>query len=174
MGLTAKQQRFVDEYLVDLNATQAAIRSGYSARTADRIGPELLGKTWVAEAIAARQAKIAQKLEITQESIVAELAKIGFSDIRRMFSDAGALRRIESLDDQAAACLSSVEVTSRRVPGSDRDEPEYEQVTKIRLWDKRAALVDLGKHLGMFKERVEHSVSDNLADVLLAARNRAS
>lgn len=51
MALTAKQQRFVEEYLVDLNATQAAIRAGYSAKNADKIGPELLGKTRVAEAI---------------------------------------------------------------------------------------------------------------------------
>ncbi len=156
-GLTPKQQRFVDEYLVDLNATQAAIRAGYSKKTASEIGAENLTKPQVAEAVAARQAVIAEKLEITQERVVQELAKIGFSDIRQLFTDDGGLKRIESLDANAAACLSSVEVITRRVPGCDRDDPEYENVAKIRLWDKRAALVDLGKHLGMFTDKVEHS-----------------
>jgi phage terminase small subunit len=118
--LTAKQQRFIGEYLIDLNATQAAIRAGYSAKTAGQIGDENLKKPEIAEAVAARQAVISQKLEVTQERVVAELAKIGFSDVRRLFDDG-------------------------------------------RLWDKRAALVDLGKHLGMFKERVELTGKDGNA-----------
>lgn len=99
----------------------------------------------------------AEKVEITKARVLAELGKIGFADIRKMFTDEGHLRRIEELDDDAAACLSAVEVITRRVPGSDRDDPEYENVSKIKLWDKRAALVDIGKHLGMFTEKVEHS-----------------
>lgn len=159
MALTSKQQRFVDEYLIDLNATQAAIRAGYSEKTAAAIGAENLTKPAVAEQIAERQAAIAAKLEVNQERIVAELAKIGFGDIRSLFDDSGRLKRIEMLDEASAATLSSVEVTTRRVAGSDRDDPEYEDVTKIRLWDKRAALVDLGKHLGMFVEKRELSGS---------------
>lgn len=155
--MTPKQQRFVEEYLIDLNATQAAIRAGYSAKTAEQQGFQLLQNTSVAAAVAERQAAISEKLEITQERIVQELAKIGFSDIRQLFTEGGGLRRIETLDDRAAACLSSVEVITRRVPGCDRDDPEYENVAKIKLWDKRAALVDLGKHLGMFTDRIQHS-----------------
>lgn len=141
MNLTAKQKRFVDEYLVDLNATAAAKRAGYSAKTAYSIGEENLRKPEIAEVVAARQSKIAQKLEITQERIAAELAKIGFADVRRLFDDGGKMKKLTDLDDQAAACISSIDL-------SDGD------VAKVRLWDKRAALVDLGKHLGMFKERV--------------------
>ena len=70
MTLTPKQQRFVDEYLVDLNATQAAIRAGYSVRTADRIGPELLGKTCVASAIQDAQQKRSERVQITQDSVL--------------------------------------------------------------------------------------------------------
>lgn len=72
-GLTAKQRRFVAEYLVDSNATRAAIRAGYSAVSADKIGSELLGKTRVSKAVAAKQAKVAEKLEITAEWIAGEL-----------------------------------------------------------------------------------------------------
>lgn len=74
--LTDKQERFVKEYLVDLNATQAAIRAGYSKKNADVIGPELLGKTWVREAIQKNQAKTAQKLDIKKEDLIRDLVEI--------------------------------------------------------------------------------------------------
>lgn len=70
MALTAKQQRFVEEYLIDLNATQAAIRAGYSAANADKIGPELLGKTRVAEAIQAAIALRSERTNITQDDVL--------------------------------------------------------------------------------------------------------
>ena len=68
--LTDRQQRFVAEYLIDLNATQAAIRAGYSKKTADRIGPELLGKTCVSEAIQAAKAARSKRTEITQDRVL--------------------------------------------------------------------------------------------------------
>lgn len=74
--MTPKQQDFVKEYLVDLNATQAAIRAGYSERTASRIGPELLGKTCIQEAIQKERDSLAKRTEITQESIMADIEAI--------------------------------------------------------------------------------------------------
>lgn len=155
--MTPKQEQFVQEYLIDLNATQAAIRAGYSASTAEAAGSRLLRNVKVGAAISDAKADRSQRTEITADSVLRELAKIGFSDIRRMFTDDGGLRRVEALDDDAAACLASVEVITRRVPGSDRDDPEYENVSKIKLWDKRAALVDMGRHLGMFTDKIEHA-----------------
>ncbi len=75
MSLTAKQQLFIEEYLVDLNATQAAIRAGYSARNADKIGPELLGKTRVAEAIKVAQQGRSERTGITQDEVIQGLKK---------------------------------------------------------------------------------------------------
>ncbi len=75
MSLTPKQARFVEEYLVDLNATQAAIRAGYSARNADKIGPELLGKTRVAEAIQKAKEARSERTEITQDEVIQGLKK---------------------------------------------------------------------------------------------------
>ena len=77
--LTDKQKRFVEEYLVDLNATQAAIRAGYSAKNADKIGHELLGKTRVSEAIHAAMDERSVRTGITQDRVLQELAAIGFS-----------------------------------------------------------------------------------------------
>lgn len=76
MALTDKQAKFVDEYLIDLNATQACIRAGYSAKTADRIGPELLGKTCVAEAVKAAMEKRSRRVQRTADDVMRDLAAI--------------------------------------------------------------------------------------------------
>lgn len=102
--------------------------------------------------------RAANRAEITIADVVTELAKIGFVDIRGMFTDDGSIKRVEDIDDDTAAAISSIEVITRRVPGGDADE--VEQVAKFKLYDKRAALVDIGKHLGMFVERVEHTGKD--------------
>lgn len=151
--LTPKQQAFVNEYLIDLNATQAAIRAGYSEKTAGKIGQENLTKPDIAKVIAEAMESRSQRTEITADRVLQELAKIGFSDIRKLFSDFGTLLPVNELDDDAAASLSSIEITTRKARGGDDDE--VEEVAKVKLWDKRAALVDIGKHLGMFTDKLQ-------------------
>lgn len=80
MALTEKQKAFVREYLVDLNATQAAIRAGYSKKNADRIGPELLGKTCVSAAVSEALQKRAERTEITQDKVLEEIARYAFKE----------------------------------------------------------------------------------------------
>ena len=79
-ALTPRQQRFVDEYLVDLNATQAAVRAGYSKRTAEQQGPRLLGNVGVAAAIAARMKVRSERLDIQADNVLQAIAKIAFAD----------------------------------------------------------------------------------------------
>jgi phage terminase small subunit len=161
MSLTARQQRFVNEYLVDLNATQAAIRAGYSKKTAKSVGSENLTKPDIAAAIAARQAKVAAKLEITQERVAAELAKIGFAnmaDYMRGGGDGDPYLDFSNLSRDQAAALAEITVEDFK-DGRGEDARDVRRI-KFKLHDKRAALVDLGKHLGMFKERVEHTGAD--------------
>lgn len=169
-ALTPKQALFVQEYLIDLNATQAAIRAGYSARTAKSIGQENLTKPAVAEAIATAQQQRAARTEITQDMVLRELAKIGFSDIRKAVRWASniavaapdersaqeimedgpseirhaitnqvELMDSDAIDDDTAAAIAEIAQTDR---GG----------LKVKFHDKRAALVDLGRHLGMFKD----------------------
>lgn len=169
MALTDKQRRFVDEYLVDLNATQAAIRAGYSQKTAASIGEENLRKPDIAKAVQDAQAARAHRTEITQDMVLRELAKIGFADIRKVVrwgktelrvTDAGdgdgdgegevtepyhglALVSANDIDDDTAAAISEIS--------------EGREGLKVKFHDKKGALVDIGRHLGMFKERVEHT-----------------
>lgn len=150
MALTAKQRRFVREFLVDRNATQAAIRAGYSAKTAREQGHALRGKPEIQTLIREAEAQLAERTEITAERVIEEMARIAFSDVGDVFTDTGGLKRVEDMPSDIRRALSSVEVVTRKVQGGDGDE--VEQVAKIRLWDKQQALVNLGKHLGLFKD----------------------
>lgn len=147
-SLNAKQARFVEEYLIDLNATQAAIRAGYSEKGAHVRGAELLSNRKIADAVADAKDSRSERTEITQDRVLAELAKIGFSDIRKALTDSGNLVDPQEWDDDTAGAIASLEVVTVR--GSAGDEREFDHIHKIKTWDKLSALEKIGKHLGMF------------------------
>ncbi|WP_168395140.1 terminase small subunit [Acinetobacter indicus] len=164
--LTAKQQRFVEEYLIDLNATQAAIRAGYSEKTAQQMGSENLLKPVIAEAIQEAQNKRAERTEITQDMVLQELAKIGFSNMLDYMTktDSGDLvPDFSALTRDQAAAISEITVETY-TEGRGEDAEEVKRV-KFKLGDKRAALVDMGRHLGMFKDKIEHSGKIEISDI---------
>jgi phage terminase small subunit len=160
-ALTAKQQRFVDEYLIDLNATQAAIRAGYSEKTAYSIGNENLSKPEITKAIEGAQTARAKRTEITADRVLTELGKLGFSnmqDYMRAGADGDPYLDFSNLTREQAAALAEVTVEDFK-DGRGEDARDVRRV-KFKLTDKRAALVDIGKHLGMFKDQVEHTGPD--------------
>lgn len=164
-----KQKRFAAEYLIDLNATQAAIRAGYSEKTAGQKGFDLLKKVEIQKLIQEGVEKRSERTEITQDQVVRELAKVAFSDLRKVLTASGGLVDTQDWDDDVAGFVSSVEVVKK--PSGEFDEdgrPIIDHVHKIRAWDKMAALEKLGKHLGMFVDRskIEHDVSDPMRDLL--------
>lgn len=162
--MTPKQERFVQEYLIDLNATQAAIRAGYSAKTAEQQGYQLLQNTSVAAAVAAGQAKVARKTGITAEMIVAEMAKIGFANMADyMKATAGGDPYLDfsALTRDQAAALGEVTVDDF-VDGRGENARAVKRV-KFKLHDKLSALEKIGKHLGMFREHVSLENPDGTA-----------
>lgn len=159
--LNEKQKQFVREYLVDLNATQAAIRAGYSEKTAGEIGHENLKKPQIAKAISEAQVKRAIRTEITADRVLEELAKIGFSNMQdyiRTTDDGDAFVDLSNLTREQAAAISEITVEDF-TDGRGKDARDVRKV-KFKLSDKRAALVDIGKHLGMFIERRELTGKD--------------
>lgn len=148
--LTDKQQKFVMEYLVDLNATQAAIRAGYSAKTAAGIGFENLTKPNIEAAISKQRQRLEKSTEITQEMVRRELGKIAFFDIRKAFKDDGELKRIVDLDDDTAAAIAGVDVLKKIISSGDKSESMELLTHKIKATDKKGALEILARHLGMF------------------------
>lgn len=140
-GLTAKQRRFVDEYLVDLNATQAAIRAGYKRTSAEAQGHENLRKPEIAAEIQKHQAQRALRTGITQDRVLRELARIAFGDARRLLTWRGSvvvLNDSSTLTDDDAATVAKVKKTRDGV--------------SIEMHDKLRALELIGRHLGTFKE----------------------
>ena len=107
--MTKKQKTFCDEYLIDLNATQAAIRAGYSSKTADRIGPELLGKTCIQENIAKAMAERSKRTGISQDRVIQELARIAFVNPQNVINPKDASVKADATEDDLA-CIQSVKV----------------------------------------------------------------
>lgn len=153
--LTPKQQLFVKEYMIDLNATQAAIRAGYSAKTADRIGPELLGKTCVSEAIQKQMEKREKKTDITAERVLKELAKIAFSDLNQF---------VEVDEDGKIKVKPSIEVDGTVLSEISESVTQNGRTKKVKLHDKMKALELIGRHLAMFTDKQEIKIDRNEED----------
>ena len=146
MRLTPKQDRFVDEYLVDLNATQAAIRAGYSTKTAKAIGHENLAKPNLAEAIQEAMAERSKRTEVSQDRVVKELARIAFAslgDVIKWGPTGTKVRPSTELSEDVGAAVYEVSET----------RTEHGVGVRVKLYDKKGALDSLAKHLGMFVER---------------------
>lgn len=156
MALNPKQKRFVEEYLIDLNAMAAAARAGYSPKTSHTQGSRLLARPEVAEAIAKAQVKRGKRTEITQDRVLEELAKVGFAsmgDYLRVTPDGDpAIDLSEMTSEQASVlCEATVEDFTE---GRGENARDVRRV-KIKLHDKLSALEKIGKHLGMFPNRHE-------------------
>lgn len=153
MALTPKQQLFVSEYLVDLNATQAAIRAGYSAKTADQQGSRLLTNVKVQEAIQAARNDRASRLQVTADRVLEEYAKLAFFDPRRLYDNKGQPIDLRALDDDTAAAIIGVEIAEEFA--GDEEELRSIVIKKYRLADKVRALDSIARHLGMFQDKLQ-------------------
>lgn len=148
-ALTPKQERFAREYVIDLNATQAAIRAGYAAGSADVTGSRLLGNARLQTFIATLRQRTADKLDITRERVMAEYAKLAFADMADFgeWDEHGAsrLRASKDLGDKTAAVS---EITVRESLGSEDEAPS--RLVKFKLHPKREALDSICKMQGWF------------------------
>lgn len=163
--LTPKQQRFVEEYLVDLNATQAAIRAGYAERTAYSQGQRLLKNVEIQQCLQELMQERAQRTEITADRVLQEYARLGFFDPRKLFNDDGSPKGIHELDDDTAAVLAGLEVMEIwEGRGENKEFVGY--LKKYKLADKKGALDSISRHLGMFRDSLDISVTKKLEDFM--------
>lgn len=171
--LTEKQKRFCDEYLIDLNATQAAIRAGYSKKTAFAIGSENLRKPLIKERIAERRTEWQERTGITQDRVLKELACIAFSkatdyakvvekelsievdgQMTKMYDSEGKPVLYKTVEPIITEELTEEQKKALAVIKKGRDGFE------IKTYDKLRALEKLGEHLGMFSTKEENAVGD--------------
>lgn len=146
--LTEKQKRFVEEYLIDLNATQAAIRAGYKVNNARIIAAENLSKLNIAEAIEKALAERSRRTGVNQDRVIQELAKIAFINAPDVINTKDATIKAGATSDDTAA-IQSVKV--KVIPTKEGEGVERE----IKFNDKIKALELLGKHLGMWKDKLD-------------------
>lgn len=145
--MTKKQKRFCEEYLIDLNATQAAIRAGYSPDTAKAIGCENLTKPDIRAHIDRAMAERSRRTGVNADRVVQELAKIAFVNATDVIDPKTATVKEDALPEDTAA-IQSVKVKTFGEDGLERE---------IKMADKLRALEMLGRHLGMFKDKLELS-----------------
>lgn len=154
--LTDKQELFCEEYLKDLNATQAAIRAGYSVESARQIGSENLSKPDIQEYLKARRRELQEQLGIDQTRILKEYARLAFLDPRKFYTVDGALKPVKDLDEDEAAALAGMDVYEQRQDSDDENEQIVTGATKkIKTYDKVKALDSLARHLGMFTDKID-------------------
>lgn len=134
MKLTGRQKKFCEEYIIDFNGAQAAIRAGYSKRTAKEQATRLLTYAHLQKYLNERKLNLSQKTEVTHERVLQEYSRIAFVDIREYYNADGTLKKIIELSEEAAAALAGVEI--------DAD------TKKIKRWDKTRALDSICRMLG--------------------------
>lgn len=162
--MTDKQKRFADEYLVDCNATRAAIRAGYSPVSARYYACRLMRRPEIRQAVEEAMKEREQRTAISQDRIIEELARIAFGDPREAMSwgpDGVRLLPSEELGEEQAASIAEVCESSKGTP-------------KLKRHDKVKALELLGKHLGLFTSKVELSATTDLALAINDARRRVA
>lgn len=142
--LTDKQKRFIDEYLVDLNATQAAIRAGYKEKAAYRTGAENLRKPQIQEEIQKRMEERQKRTEITQDMVLQELAAIAFARATDYVSVMGGMVQVKDTDqlsDSQIAAIAGIKETQNGI--------------EVKLGSKEKTLELLGRHLGMWNDKLD-------------------
>lgn len=153
--LSPKQEMFCREYLIDLNATQAAIRAGYSPKTAGVQAEALLKKPDIGKYVDELKKARAVKVQVNSEDVLRELVKLANSDVREVFNEDGSLKPMSEWPDVIARCVSSVEVEELfemqpKDGGRGMEKVQIGWTKKVKFWDKTKALDMLGRHLKLF------------------------
>jgi len=161
MSLDKKQKRFCEQYILDFNATRAAIKAGYSKDSARSIGCQLLTKVNIKHEINELIEKRKEKLIVNQEMIIAELAKLSFSDIGQFLDENGRI----SLDDLKEIDTSLIQEISQKDTKSGVD-------IKIKLFSKEKAIEMLAKHLGILIDKLQISPDQSFIELIQESYNK--
>jgi phage terminase small subunit len=163
--LTEKQKLFCKYYLINLNATDAAVKAGYSKKSAKEIGHENLTKPHIKEYIQEQLKKKENELDITVDRVLKEIALIAFLDIKEFYNDDGTVKKVHEIEEKARRAISSV--TTKEIVIGKGENAQFFNIETIKSGDKLKALELLGRYLSMFKDKIEISVDDELAEWLM-------
>jgi phage terminase small subunit len=170
-----KRRRFVEEFVVDLNATAAAKRAGYSARSAGMQGSRLMKIDEIRSAIQKKIDARSQRIELSADAVLRELARIAQCDISEAFDDDGSLKPLKEIPVDVRRVIAGVETIEHVIPGSGEGEegaPIVVKTKKLKFWSKNEALQTLARHFKLLTDRVEVHDTRGLADRIRKARER--
>lgn len=156
--MTPKQEAFAREYLIDLNATQAAIRAGYSPKTANEQGARLLTYVSVRSLIEQEQKARAERTRVDADWVLTRLHSEATADLADLYDGSGNLKPIHEWPKVWRTGLVAGIETAQEKDGADEDgKPQYSIVRKVKLSDRVRMLELIGKHIGVqaFKEKLE-------------------
>lgn len=173
-GVHQRRTRFIKEYLIDQNATRAAIAAGYSEKTAYSQGNRLLKNAEIKAEIAKFLTKTCDKLEISVEKVLEGLARLAFFDPRKFYNEDGTLKRVTELDEATAYALQGMDIEKLYEHFGKGAAKDVGTISKIKMADRGINLERLGRYFKLFTDKVEVSGMDALAESLAAARKRAS
>lgn len=159
MSLNDKQKKFVSEYVKDCNATQAAIRAGYSKKTAQEQSSRLLSNVIVRVEIDKKIKKAADSSEITVERTLRELSRLAFFDIRKLVNPDGSPKPIQDLDDDTAAAIGGLDILEE-FEGTGKDRKFIGYTKKYKITDKNSAIEKSMKYLKLLTDKFEHTGKD--------------
>jgi phage terminase small subunit len=165
---TTRQKLFVFEYLRDRNATQAAIRAGYSPKTAGSQGHDLLKLPEIRVAVDRSLERLTEKTELSLERVVHQLHRILLADPADAFTEAGALKPIHEIPEDLRRAISGLDSEELWEKVDDQAE-QIGTVKKLKFWSKTDASQQLLRVLGAFKDKVEHTADESLEALLRAA-----
>ena len=155
--MTPKQAAFVQQYLIDKNATRAAIRAGYSAKTASSAGERLLRNVEVCAAIERGMSDLASRLGITAERVLRERARLAFFDPRKLLDKDGSPIPLQDLDDDTAAAIAGMDVLEE-FAGSGENRVFIGYTKKYKLASKDPSLAALEKYFGLSEKPIRCSL----------------
>lgn len=153
--LTDKQERFCKEYVISLNAADAARKAGYSKTTAHVIGVQNLSKLLIKKRLEQLQAPKVKKLDLTAEMVLGEMKSLAFSNIDDFFDDNGFLKEWKDITRDQKACLAQVDMILFTPTEDDEDRLHISQAGKLKFWDKVKSLNMLGNHLSLFQDKMD-------------------
>nr|MCK4930056.1 terminase small subunit [Nanoarchaeota archaeon] len=152
--LTDKQERFCKEYVISLNAADAARKAGYSKKTAHVTGVQNLSKASIKKRLEQLQKPKLKQLNLTAEMVLKEMSLVAFSNIQDFFGKDGYLKPIQDLTRDQAAALSSLDIEEMYL-GKGEARLSIGQAKKMKMWDKLKALNMLGNHLSLFQDKMD-------------------
>ena len=155
LKLTSKQERFCQEYVTDLNATQAAIRAGHVPNSAARAGWRYLNEQAVKQYLEMHRRSLRKKMKITEEDVLQELSYIAFSNVKNYMRNGNLTRDLSEIDPAELACIASIKVTETTKGGLGQS------VAEVKLHSKLGALEKLARHLGLFQQKQVSGHAEN-------------